>query len=53
MSYDSLRGQLRPIANIAGLILVIVAGLKLAGMHFGVPGSIADDALVGIGLLHV
>lgn len=53
MTFDTARAQIRPIVNTAGLILVIVAALKLAGMHFGVPGSVADDALVGIGLLHV
>ena len=53
MTVDSIFGQARPLLKLIGSALVIVSALKMFGVAIGVPGSVADEALVGIGLLHV
>ena len=50
---EQTRAQIRPVVHIVGIILVVVAALKLFGIHIPVPGNISELALVGIGLLHV
>lgn len=53
MTFATLRNDLKPICNTAGLILVIAAALRLAGLRFGINADVTDLALIGIGLLHV
>lgn len=53
MNVDQLFGQIRPICKLIGVAMVIVAALKLFGVHIDIGGSVEATALVGIGLLHV
>ena len=48
---NQFRIQIKPICGLAGLVLVLLAALKLAGVHLGVSGDMNTLALVGIGLL--
>lgn len=45
--------QLRPIFKLIGAVMVIIAALELFGVSIRFGGSIADNALVGIGLLSI
>lgn len=53
MTPDSARQTVRPFTTMAGIALVVIAALKLFGVRLGIPGSITEIALVGIGLLHI
>ena len=54
MNIDQARAQVRPIIHVIGVILVLIAAVKMFGLlHIGISGSVTELALVGIGLLHV
>jgi hypothetical protein len=54
MNIDSLLSQIRPILKLVGIALVIVAGLQLFNLvHINFGGDVTQNALVGLGLLHV
>ena len=53
MNMDQARAQMRPIVHIVGTAVILVAALKLFGVHVPVSGNISELALVGIGLMHV
>jgi hypothetical protein len=53
MDYNAQRNSLKPFCGLVGLLLVLLAAAKLAGLHFGLGASASELALVGIGLLHV
>ena len=53
MNLDQARAQMRPIVHILGTALILIAALKMFGMHIPVTGNISELALVGIGLMHI
>ena len=54
MNIDQASAQVRLIIHVIGVILVLVAAVKMFGLlHIGISGSVTEMALVGIGLVHV
>ena len=50
MNFVQVRASINPITSVIGAIVILVAAVKLF-LHVAVSYSVADLALVGIGLL--